>query len=161
MIEGPEFVFSIIIVDDIKAIAVPLDTASLRDALCKGYRIQCDHGDYGTDKERFIADHPQLGIATPCPAVVSTQEIWHTIENLLISPNPGGEEAGCTFTLRSAGVVMIDLLDFAGRLRQSRRLQLEEGTHRIIFAAGDLPPGLYMVRLHREGRFFSAKWVKH
>ncbi len=159
--QGPEFIFSIIIIDDIKAIAVPVDTAAIHTALCNGYRIQCDHGDYGTDKERFISDHPQLGIPYPCPAVVAAQEIAPEIAGLRLSPNPTGENLQADFLLRHSGEVQWEVFDPTGRILHRQKQWLAAGAHRIRYEAQALPAGMYLWRLQAGGQFFSARWVKY
>lgn len=160
VVEGPEFRFSIIIIDDIKAIATPWDT--IQDALCQGYRIQCSHGDYGTNKELFISDHPPLsGMAGSCPVVVPVRDPRDLAVGLVIAPNPvSGAEAWCSFALRGAAPVWIDILDYSGRLHRRLPVRLSEGAHRIPLPTGSLPPGLYVVRLQNGGRVFSSKFVK-
>lgn len=161
VVQGPEFIFSIIIIDDIKAIAVPVDTAAIRNALCNGYRIQCDHGDYHTDKERFIADHPQFGISFPCPAVVAVQEIAPEATGLRISPNPASEHIQADFSLRHSGEVRWEIFDLTGRSLHHQKEWLQEGGNSVGWDAQHLPPGVYLLRLHAGGRFFSARWVKY
>lgn len=161
VVQGPEFIFSIIIIDDIKAIAVPVDTAAIHTALCNSYRIQCDHGNYQTDKERFIADHPQLGIPFPCPAVVAVREMVPQVTGLRLSPNPANESIHADFLLRHSGEVYWQVFDMTGRLLDLQRQWLAAGDHRIRFEAGRLPPGMYLLRLQAGGQFFSARWVKY
>jgi len=159
--QGPEFIFSIIIIDDIKAIAVPVDTAAIRHALCNGYRLQCDHGDYGTDKERFVSDHPHLGIPFPCPEVVALQEIVPEVAGLRLSPNPANESIHADFLLRHAGEVQWEVFDMTGRILDRQKQWLAAGDHRIRFEAVRLPAGMYLLRLQAGGQFFFARWVKN
>ncbi len=162
VVEGPEFVFSIIIIDDIKAIAVPVDTGALQEALCKGYRILCDHGNYGTDKERFIADHLPFGIPATCPVVVPVGETAFASPQLILAPNPAGNEVWCTLSgaAAAAGAARVELLDYSGRLYQRREIRLEEGNCRFPLHIGAIPPGLYVIRLTQAARTFSAKMAK-
>lgn len=161
VVEGPEFIFSIIIIDDIKAIAVPVDTAAIHTALCNGYRIQCDHGDYGTDKERFISDHPQLGIPFHCPAVVAVREMVPEIAGLRLSPNPTSENIQADFLLRQCGGVQWELVDPTGRILHRQKQWLTAGAHRIRFDVQPLPAGMYLWCLQAGGQFYSARWVKY
>ena len=160
VVEGPEFIFSIIIIDDIKAIAVPVDTLAIRNALCNGYRLQCDHGDYGTDKERFISDHPDLGIAFPCPAVVAVRETLPEVAGIKLSPNPANESFQADFSLRHAGEVQWEVFDMTGRILDRQKQWLPAGDQGIRFEARRLPAGMYVWRLQAGGQFFSVRWVK-
>jgi hypothetical protein len=161
VVEGPEFIFSIIIIDDIKAIAVPVDTVAIRNALCNGYRLQCGHGDYGTDKERFISDHPDLGIAFPCPAVVAVREILPEVAGIKLSPNPANESFQADFSLRHAGEVQWEVFDMTGRILDRQKQWLPAGDQGIRFEARRLPAGMYVWRLQAGGQFFSVRWVKN
>lgn len=162
-VTGPEFIFHIIIVDDIKGIAAPWD--SIAPYVCKAYRLQCtQHGDFGTNKEAFIAAHPQLDpfSLAPCPELISSVRIETQPLTLQLYPNPlSGEQLWCSFYLHASTPVWIDIIDFSGRIHDRFQEWLPAGANRIPIAVTLLPPGMYAVRIQSNGGFFSAKFVKH
>lgn len=162
-VAGPEFIFHIIIVDDIKGIAAPWDSIAL--IVCKSYRLQCtQHGDFGTNKEAFIAAHPQLDAFSlaPCPELISSVRAEPAVEALHLAPNPVAEDdLWCSFQMTASAEVWIDIIDFSGRVHSRFREWLPAGGHRIPLAAASLPAGFYAVRVQSGGGIFSAKFVKH
>lgn len=161
-VAGPEFIFHIIIVDDVKGIAAPWD--SIAPYVCKSYRLQCSqHGDFGTNKEAFIAAHPELHALNlaPCPELISSLRTEPAVEALHLAPNPvAGDDLWCSFQMTASAHVWIDIIDFSGRVHHRFREWLPTGAHRIPLAAASLPAGLYAVRVQSGGSVFSAKFVK-
>ena len=70
-------------------------------------------------------------------------------------PNPVQDAVTLEVLAPTAGVATFQVLDMAGRIKQSRRETLVEGLNEIEFHLGTLPTGLYLIRtvdvLNRQG----------
>ncbi|MBE0557710.1 MAG: T9SS type A sorting domain-containing protein, partial [Proteobacteria bacterium] len=73
-------------------------------------------------------------------------------------PNPFNGTTRIVYELPAAGKVRVALHDLLGR---EVRVLADEfsspGTHRVILDAGDLPTGLYLIRLAQAGYFATTK----
>jgi hypothetical protein len=109
----------------------------------------------------------RLGLATQ-GAEVTAGEIWVDVPGNAsfalrgLTPNPARAGAGLIgFSLPDASPAQLELLDVSGRRVSSREVgSLGRGEH--VVRAGDgtpLAPGLYLVRLTRDGRSLTAKAV--
>ena len=74
-------------------------------------------------------------------------------------PNPAIDKLSVSFTLPSTAPASLELLDVAGRRWLDREVgSLGAGLHRIdIATAGQIPPGLYFLRLSQSGRVASSR----
>lgn len=84
---------------------------------------------------------------------VGVQELLDagTLE-MVVVPNPVENEASVMFQLDAADQVQLDLLDVVGRrLRAIHSGVLASGMQRVALPVSDLPSGMYLVRLMRNG----------
>lgn len=85
----------------------------------------------------------------------------HTPEFALtgVAPNPAIEHMTVSFALSSAAPASLELVDVAGRRMLAREVgSLGAGSHRVELAtAGQLPAGLYFLRLSQAGRVASSR----
>lgn len=88
------------------------------------------------------------GSTSPPPAVLAA------------APNPAGGFAAITYTVREAGRVRLDLFDLRGRLvRRVVDRDESEGRRTVGVPTGDLPAGVYLVRLAAGGGRAHEKLV--
>ncbi len=81
---------------------------------------------------------------------VGMEELTALNANLLVAPNPAGDEAQAQFTLLHSGAVQLEMLDMTGRVVQKvRTANLSVGTQRIELPVRDLNPGIYFLRLQQ------------
>ena len=76
-----------------------------------------------------------------------------------VAPNPVVERMSVSLALASGAPASLDLVDVAGRRVLNREVgSLGAGQHRIdIATAGQVPPGLYFLRLTQAGRVASSR----
>jgi hypothetical protein len=80
----------------------------------------------------------ETSVIVPLHAVLSLAGFW---------PNPAGGRVQVSFSLADASAATISVYDIAGRRRLSREVgSLGPGSH-LLPLAGELPSGLYMLRL--------------
>lgn len=74
-------------------------------------------------------------------------------------PNPAIDRMSVSFSLSSAAPASLELLDVAGRRWLDREVgSLGAGSHQIDIATlGQIPPGLYFLRLAQAGRVASSR----
>jgi len=74
-----------------------------------------------------------------------------------IAPNPSSGSATMTFTNARVGNVSVELYNTAGEMVRTvvADRRLEAGEHQVTIPTGDLPNGLYMVRLTQDGGITS------
>jgi Secretion system C-terminal sorting domain len=83
-------------------------------------------------------------------APVGVEELTALGANLVVAPNPAGDEAQAQFTLLRSGNVQLDLLDMTGRVVQKVRTgNLPAGTQRIELPLRELNAGIYFIRLQQ------------
>ncbi len=61
-------------------------------------------------------------------------------------PNPAIDAVTVEVLAPTAGAATFEVLDMAGRARQSRTEQFVEGLNEVPFRLGSLPTGLYLIR---------------
>ena len=76
-----------------------------------------------------------------------------------VSPNPAIDRMSVSFVLASSAPASLELLDVAGRHWLDREVgSLGAGEHRLdIPTAGQIPAGLYFLRLTQAGRVASSR----
>ncbi len=75
-------------------------------------------------------------------------------------PNPFNPTTTISFSLKEAGEVRVAVYDVSGRLvRELVHQTMNAGEHRVAFDAGDLPTGVYLVRLESAGFTRTEKVV--
>ena len=88
---------------------------------------------------------------------VSVHQEFHAQPNAALHHDPFSAEATLSYSLEQSGRVNVQLVDFAGR--SPRRVfdgEQASGKHQISWSLGNLPAGLYVVRLSAEGQ---NEWV--
>ncbi|MBW6458272.1 MAG: T9SS type A sorting domain-containing protein, partial [FCB group bacterium] len=117
------------------------------------------------DPEHYGGTAPDIGHLGAVPPVrfeketvpVSVLHILESSDVLEVFPNPFNPDTRLSFRLSEAGSVGIDIYDLRGRhLRSVLNTYLSEGAHSVIFHTGDLPAGLYLCRLHRQGKTLAT-----
>jgi len=78
-----------------------------------------------------------------------------------LRPNPGQGDATISFSLPDAAPAQLEVLDVAGRIVVAREVGgLGRGNHTLNLAVGrTLAPGVYLMRLTRDGRSIQARGV--
>jgi hypothetical protein len=90
----------------------------------------------------------ETSVTVPLHAVLSLAGFW---------PNPSGRTAQVSFSLADASAATISVYDIAGRRRLSREVgSLGAGSH-LLPLTGELPSGLYMLRLTQSGSTLTRK----
>lgn len=99
------------------------------------------------------ATHPLVATAQPYVPAVAVTDLEPRGASLMLSPNPATGRARISLTLPRAGVTRLSVHDVSGRcltiLAEGWR---DAGRHAFDWDAGGVPPGLYLVRVSRDGR---------
>jgi len=147
---------------DISNPALPALTG-LHDNFGFTYRNLCIDGDYV-----YFADENYLEIfdcseaITPSPGISGGENNAISLKpseiSLSLSPNPFNPQTTVEFTLPEAGDVSLKVFDTLGREVQA----LESGgwglgKHTVVWDAGDLPSGIYFIRLESGGEVRTVK----
>ena len=99
------------------------------------------------------AAHPLLTTAQPYVPTVAVTDLEPREASLMLSPNPATGRARILLTLPRAGVTRLSVHDAAGRcVAVLAEARLNAGQHAFDWDAGRVPPGLYLVRVSRDGR---------
>jgi hypothetical protein len=78
---------------------------------------------------------------------------------LTLLPKPATARARILLTLPHAGVTRLSVHDAAGRcVAVLAEARLDGGQHAFVWDAGRVPPGLYLVRVSRDGRTEAVCW---
>jgi hypothetical protein len=107
--------------------------------------------------------HGQIGaLGVGCdPQVVSVDPGIRTALAIgQVAPNPlvGGSEVTVFFTLPRGESATMDILDAGGRrVATHPRIAAGVGDHRVQLRVGDLPPGIYWLRVAQAGQAASSK----
>lgn len=112
--------------------------------------LQLSGGDYVYDVSDHLPVYARFDFAAGTAREPSGGQASASIQ--APHPNPFQQSTMLRYTLRHVGQVQIDVLDVLGR--RVRRLEAgvqNAGTHRVVFEANDLPPGLYLVRFRLPG----------
>ncbi len=81
-------------------------------------------------------------------------------DQLLIFPNPSGQQFAIQFTLEQAVKVQIDVTDNNGHAVTSLSNQVyPPGTHRIEWNKTTQPPGVYLIQISQEEQHLTRKVV--
>lgn len=92
---------------------------------------------------------------------VDDDVIWANSIGLEIYPNPVDVQANIEYHLNSEGSVNIHLLDASGRLvKNMNQGNQTPGSHKLSFTMGDLPTGLYYLRVQSGNQVRVEKLVK-
>jgi len=99
------------------------------------------------------ATHPLVTTAQPYVPTVAVAGLEPRGASLMLSPNPATGRARILLTLPRAGVTRLSVHDVSGRFvtifAEGWR---DAGQHAFDWDAGGVPPGLYLVRVSRDGR---------
>jgi hypothetical protein len=74
-----------------------------------------------------------------------------------VHPNPTEGEVWVSYALPAAGEAALDLVDVAGRRVATMTLQGPGGSRVLLTRGGDLPAGIYVVRLTQQGRSVTRR----
>lgn len=100
--------------------------------------------------ETFV-EVPRTTVVDPGPAT--------GIALVGVDPNPAIDRMSVRFVLASAEPASLEIFDVLGRRHLDREVgSLGPGPHRVdIATAGQVPPGLYLLRLNQAGRVVSRR----
>jgi hypothetical protein len=66
-------------------------------------------------------------------------------------PNPVGENFNLKLNTSASGTVIVDIVDLQGRIIRSESIALSGGNNRISVTTGNLPKGIYLLRVSSAG----------
>ena len=128
-------------------------------------------------KGQYISAAPEKGAVQCTETAISTAETftWGTVSaggttddasaikvetaDLKLFPNPASGNVNIKFELHAAGEVLIEFYNYRGALVKSFLGGLQEGGTRINVSIGDLPAGMYVVRLSSKGIIDTKKLI--
>ncbi|GJM36096.1 MAG: hypothetical protein DHS20C18_50970 [Saprospiraceae bacterium] len=145
--------FSIITIDDVKVLLPSCD--DLEDMVQDAYYMYCTkHGFFGPNKQDFLSIHHDCTIS----AVSSIEPLF---SGVAIFPNPSRDRyLQLHFNLIQATSLHLSLLDMHGRSVKTFPLPelLYAGRQNLSLDTGDLPPGLYCLKIGdgRSQRYFRV-----
>jgi hypothetical protein len=106
-----------------------------------------------------IAARRAIRYVTDTPTAIAESEPRLT-GNLTVSPIPVSQQALVQFALPKAGRADVGIYDGTGRLvRKLTEGRRAAGVHALRWNAGDLPGGVYFVRLEANGEVLTQKTV--
>jgi hypothetical protein len=79
--------------------------------------------------------------------------------NVMIYPNPAGNEQVFVQFSQVAGETVIELTDLSGRLISANRLSVNSAGQRVAFDTNNLAAGTYLIRVQSEAGSFNQKLV--
>jgi hypothetical protein len=80
--------------------------------------------------------------------------------NLELYPNPASDFLHISLSLDESTTIRIDILDNMGRIRKSRVEEiLISGNTKIYFETGDLPPGIYFLKIFNIHNSTTSKFL--
>jgi len=83
------------------------------------------------------------------------------LQQLSVFPNPVGSTATVAFTLQQAGPVHLAVYNTSGEVvKVLANEQLPAGRHSRTFTPGNMPGGLYVLKLVHNGKVSTARLVK-
>lgn len=139
---------------------VPISLTAVPDA---GYKFVCWTGDTISLNPRLSLNPAKSWAVT---AVFERQDPGDEDLQLQVThllPNPSAGQFLLGYRLAEEAPLTVDIIDVRGRV--ARRLWSGEATageNSQLFECTDLPPGVYFVRITREGQSpVSRRWVKH
>ncbi|MCB9289841.1 MAG: T9SS type A sorting domain-containing protein [Lewinellaceae bacterium] len=85
--------------------------------------------------------------------LVSSTAARETVQGLRLFPNPAKEnqEVALEFTSEKQGNGTVSILSLAGQILHSQPLALATGLNRSVLSTGNLPKGMYLVRIDANG----------
>jgi endo-1,4-beta-D-glucanase Y len=110
---------------------------------------------------------PQLVVSTSTPSVAKTAAITHDksaipVQQLSVYPTPFNSNATIAFTLKDAGITSLAVYDTNGRqVTVVLKENLSAGTYTRSFSAGNIPAGLYVLKLLHNGTLTTKKVIKN
>ncbi len=106
------------------------------------YRLKMVDGD-GTFKYSDL-------VSVNCKSIVAS-------ELIRISPNPFVNQVTVQFQADKAGAVELQLTDVVGRKLKSKRYSVYAGSNELIFATGDLPKAVYLLKVITDEKVWVEK----
>lgn len=137
-----------------------LETFNITPATAKYVRI-LGHGNnvnawnsYTEVKVRTAAAGARIGTA----AIVKEEIDEAPVK---VYPNPVAQTATITFRVKEAGLTNLGVYDASGkRVALLINEQLAAGAHKRVLNAGNMPAGIYILRLVHDGKVTTSKLVK-
>jgi hypothetical protein len=80
--------------------------------------------------------------------------------SFIVSPNPVQGDGILTLDMRSETSVTMEMRDAAGRIVQTRPLQLTSGTNSIPMGTGPLAEGMYLLSIFSQDERRSLRFIK-
>ena len=130
-----------------------------------GYALAGNTGTYQYNRREELLTSPNFWLVKTGPDPVNQEAV--SIMNPAFPsrfalhspyPNPFNSSTSITYDIPVAASVSLLLYDLSGRqLVTMVNCNQQAGVHRIIVNAGDLPSGLYFVRLEAAGQQFTRK----
>jgi hypothetical protein len=93
-----------------------------------------------------MVDLDQSFTYSPVRWVVFTEN--SLTNSIAIFPNPFNSELSVLIASKNNQHVIVQMTDFAGKLIRESSLQLTDGTDYISFISGDLPSGIYFIKVN-------------
>ncbi|MEZ4826726.1 MAG: PQQ-dependent sugar dehydrogenase [Bacteroidia bacterium] len=78
-----------------------------------------------------------------------------------IYPNPGSGGFTVAVNTPSAGMVVLEVLDTAGRICYRGQTFFRAGENYWKVSISDIPSGVYLVQIRQNGRSSAIRWVNH
>lgn len=88
-----------------------------------------------------------LGVVVYNPETTSTNDPVLGLTDVEVFPNPAAEVANVRINTELPGRATVQLLSIDGRLVDQRGLELRPGTNQTVLPTGQLPAGIYVVRV--------------
>lgn len=117
----------------------------------------------GNTYEYRISDVSIDGVVTRYAQTVNATPRAEVIADYSISnyPNPFNPETKISFTIREAGAVKLTITNVMGQSVATliNGVNMDKGTHNIVWNAGNLPSGIYLLRYEVNGFSTISKLV--
>lgn len=140
-----------------------LETFNISAATAKYVRI-LGHGNnvnawnsYTEVKVRTAAAGARMGTT----AIVKEGVNELSTQSIKVYPNPVAQTATITFSVKEAGLTNLGVYDASGkRVALLINEPLSAGAQKKVFNAGNIPAGIYILRLVQNGKVTTTKLVK-
>ncbi len=128
----------------------PVDTGGLNDFSISQQGTAYDSVIVQVDSERVQVTHKEIDSST---GFSSPSALVHSIY-----PNPAEQQIMFQYKLSQTGAVMFKLYNSKGRIvKFDRHPHQSKGRHQNALDVHDLPPGIYVYRLHTPGHTHTGK----
>ncbi len=132
-------------VDDIEI----MDMFNYQSEAC----VSSDQGDFA------CAEAPSRGTIVESGVFTSVDEPLTEKMQLQVYPNPAQEWLNVAIRSPQSADAILGLLSMDGRLLRQQRTRLVNGEQTLLVKTGDLPPGIYLLRVRTQGETMVEKVV--